>query len=217
MSEENSLSHYASQYYDPAKAHEYYLRNRKLKGGTSAGPKLSKQSRQKQSEANAFVRNQVATAKKTDLTNRANEQTARLKKMQETAQATRDRIVQALTAKIDMIQKAAVVNIPDPVLNKIPANASPQQRAFLESQNQKLLAQVNQKRRAASNKANQDASRAKKVVTDSARAEIKKLGTDLHAAIAVARKNYADGRKKLQEQYKTTLNTELQNIQKKVR
>ena len=29
------LQHYASQYYDPVKAHEYYMRNRELKGRRS--------------------------------------------------------------------------------------------------------------------------------------------------------------------------------------
>lgn len=30
----DTLSHYASEYYDPEKAHEYYMRNRQLKGRT---------------------------------------------------------------------------------------------------------------------------------------------------------------------------------------
>lgn len=32
ISTERSLMHYASQYYDPEKAHEYYMEHRKLKG-----------------------------------------------------------------------------------------------------------------------------------------------------------------------------------------
>lgn len=35
--EQSALAHYASKYYDPVKAHEYYLRTRELKGRTSAG------------------------------------------------------------------------------------------------------------------------------------------------------------------------------------
>jgi hypothetical protein len=33
----NELMHYASQYYDPDKAHEYYMKNRQLKGRTTSG------------------------------------------------------------------------------------------------------------------------------------------------------------------------------------
>lgn len=35
--EQSALAHYASKYYDPVKAHEYYLRTRELKGRTSTG------------------------------------------------------------------------------------------------------------------------------------------------------------------------------------
>lgn len=35
--EQSALAHYSSPYYDPAKAHEYYLRTRELKGRTSTG------------------------------------------------------------------------------------------------------------------------------------------------------------------------------------
>lgn len=35
MRYESSLTHYASPYYDPVKAHEYYIKNRELKGRTS--------------------------------------------------------------------------------------------------------------------------------------------------------------------------------------
>lgn len=33
----NSLTHYESAYYDPEKAHEYYMQNRQLKGRTTSG------------------------------------------------------------------------------------------------------------------------------------------------------------------------------------
>ena len=33
----DQLMHYASKYYDPVKAHEYYLKNRELKGRRSTG------------------------------------------------------------------------------------------------------------------------------------------------------------------------------------
>ena len=33
---DNDLQHYASPYYDPQKAHEYYMRTRELKGRRSA-------------------------------------------------------------------------------------------------------------------------------------------------------------------------------------
>jgi len=52
------LAHYASQYYDPVKAHEYYMRKRKLKGRFS-----TKGFTKKQTEAWAYVKDQVRTQK----------------------------------------------------------------------------------------------------------------------------------------------------------
>ena len=34
---DNKLKHYANQYYDPQKAHDYYEKNKHLKGRTTAG------------------------------------------------------------------------------------------------------------------------------------------------------------------------------------
>lgn len=45
--EKDAIAHYASPYYDPEKAHEYYMKNRKLKGrsGSSSGSDTSDNSR----------------------------------------------------------------------------------------------------------------------------------------------------------------------------
>lgn len=53
------IAHYASQYYDPVKAHEYYMRTRKLKGRFS-----TRGMNQKQKEAWTYVKAQVGAKKK---------------------------------------------------------------------------------------------------------------------------------------------------------
>lgn len=80
------LTHYASKYYDPAKAHEYYLKNRQLKGRTTAG--LSDEGKNIWIDTKA----NITSAKKRDI------EAAKLKKEQEIeslrskAQATRKSI-----------------------------------------------------------------------------------------------------------------------------
>lgn len=37
LHEKDAIAHYASPYYDPQKAHEYYMKNRELKGRSSSG------------------------------------------------------------------------------------------------------------------------------------------------------------------------------------
>ena len=54
------LYHYASPYYDPVKAHEYYEQHKKLKGRT-AGRTLTDTGK----EAKLYVSDQIRTAKKT--------------------------------------------------------------------------------------------------------------------------------------------------------
>ena len=83
---DQELTHYASKYYDPAKAHEYYLKNRQLKGRTTAG--LSDEGKDIWIDTKA----NITSAKKRDI------EAAKLKKEQDIeslrakAQATRKSI-----------------------------------------------------------------------------------------------------------------------------
>lgn len=65
---ENHLMHYASKYYDPVKAHEYYLRNRELKGRQSS-TKLNETGKEQWSYAKEQIKtekNQKIEEAKTD-------------------------------------------------------------------------------------------------------------------------------------------------------
>jgi hypothetical protein len=208
---ENFLAHYASKYYDPAKAHEYYLRNRELKGRENAG--LSKESRQRQSEGVSYVSNEIAkrrqaeldanTAKVDVLNKSATEKTeayqARVEKLQADAQSTRDEIVKKLNAYLEQVTGEL----------RIPANASPKLRAFLARQNA-----------IRSNSAQAKAS-----------AELGKIRNSIMASIEHAREEYAafrEGnttqrrdaateRRAIAERYRQDYETEKKNIKEQVR
>lgn len=65
---EDHLMHYASKYYDPVKAHEYYLRNRELKGRRSSS-KLNETGKEQWSYAKEQIKtekNQKIEEAKTD-------------------------------------------------------------------------------------------------------------------------------------------------------
>lgn len=51
----DSFEHYASKYYDPVKAHEYYMRTRQLKGRDTQGKTLNDKGKQ----AKAYITKQV--------------------------------------------------------------------------------------------------------------------------------------------------------------
>ena len=54
----DSIQHYESEYYDPAKAHEYYLRKRQLKGRTTRSMS------DKQKEAWTYAKDNITEKKK---------------------------------------------------------------------------------------------------------------------------------------------------------
>lgn len=57
-----SFEHYASKYYDPVKAHEYYMKTRHLKGYDTQGKTLNDEG--KQAKAYASMTKAVQTKKK---------------------------------------------------------------------------------------------------------------------------------------------------------
>jgi hypothetical protein len=65
----NFLSHYASEYYDPAKAREYYLRTRELKGRRSG----SNLKTEKKKQAWAYAKDKITTEKEELLKETGNE------------------------------------------------------------------------------------------------------------------------------------------------
>lgn len=211
--DEIDLWHYASKYYDPVKAREYYLRTRELKGREASTEQLSTESRQRQAEAKTYVqaqiRDQSANAQKQALES----QQVRLEKLRETAVATRDRIVEKLAKLIENLRADLEKEVPKPTLNKISATASPRQRAFLEKQNARMMSEYNGKVRRAQKKANTAASEA----TKAAREEIKKVGTDLKEAVSKVREDYKKARDEITAKYSSDLKNEIQNIEKQVR
>jgi hypothetical protein len=207
------LRHYSSKYYDPAKAREYYLRTRELKGRSGGGETLSKESREAQSQAKTYVREQVRTQRTAAQKAATAQQKARLEKLRKNAEATRERIVEKLKALTEKLVANIDVEVPKPKLNEIPASASPKQRAFLEKQNARMMSEYNGKL----NKAKDKARKASSEANEAARAELKKVGTSLKDAVTQARTEYASARKAMTEKYSTDLKTELQNIESQVR
>jgi iron uptake system EfeUOB component EfeO/EfeM len=107
---EAEFMHYASPYYDPVKAHEYYMRTRELKGRRSTS-KMSEE----QKEAWTYVKDQVSAEKKQK--NDANKAATKteVEKLRSDASATRERISAKLKSWLAVIsldaknQKAAVL------------------------------------------------------------------------------------------------------------
>lgn len=87
MENENSLQHYASPYYDPVKAHEYYMRTRELKGKRST-TQLNKDGKQ----VWAYTKNEIKTEKAAKVKEEQEKRRQKITQLRARAKATREQI-----------------------------------------------------------------------------------------------------------------------------
>jgi len=232
---EDFLAHYADPNYDPAKAHEYYMENRQLKSGGRKGraPKAPKgpkgpsaevlakraaaETKKHQREAIRNSHQRLAVEKKNEMNNAANANTARLEQMRQTAEATRQRITDALNQRLAEISAKANLKFDETKLIPIPANASDKVRQYLEQQNARRLQVANRQQQTAQANANREKSAATQAAQKAAQAEMRKVGTDLRDAVAKARIDYANAKAQMVEKYKQAAASEQANIERTVR
>jgi small-conductance mechanosensitive channel len=93
------LQHYASQYYDPAKAHEYYIKNRKLKGRTTRNMS------DKQKEAWTYAEDKIKTEKKSKVEGQKKASDIQIQQLRDRATQTRERISEKLRLLNSSLQK----------------------------------------------------------------------------------------------------------------
>lgn len=166
---ERFLAHYASEYYDPAKAHEYYLRTRELKGQQSTSDLKT----DKKKQAWAYAKNQLSEHQKVDekdlsetrrqaveaaravAEGRRNEISFQLKQLfaalvEKSGMGNQDIEVQKQTAleKLTEQTQAKLTDLKDKAfkeidsLPKIPQGISDERRARLVAQRDQKIAQI---------------------------------------------------------------------------
>ena len=100
--ESDSLSHYASPYYDPVKAHEYYMRTRELKGRRSTAA-LNDEGK----EIWAYAKEQIKKEKASKAEAVKNQRTQLITAAREKAAAARERITAKLTGVKNKTQSSS--------------------------------------------------------------------------------------------------------------
>ena len=88
---DNFLQHYASQYYDPVKAHEYYMRNRELKGRRSTSD-LNDEGK----EIWSYTKNEIKSEKKAVSNQQKEAHKQTVTELRNNAAAARKRITERL-------------------------------------------------------------------------------------------------------------------------
>lgn len=99
------LRHYASKYYDPVKAHEYYMRTRELKGRRSTS-KLSEEGKKVWS----YTKNQITEEKKSKVEAEKEAKNQKTEELREKASATRERITAKLKELNEKLSQKATAD-----------------------------------------------------------------------------------------------------------
>lgn len=206
----SELKHYASKYYDPAKAKAYYERTKELKGRGTSGMTST------QRDTAAVAKDSISKARKEETEKNRDAQIARVEAIREKAataqKAIQDKLVKLSEELSAKAKKLAEDNKAMP-LNKIPPNASPRQKAFLEKQNKQI-------RSANAAKANKQI-RAESQILGGIRKDMatqrKAIGDEMRTALQTARTEYKKQTEATRQKYKDAEETELNNIRSQVK
>jgi len=92
---EDVIQHFVSAYYDPVKAHDYYMRTRQL---TGRKPSITKGMTKEQKQIFAVSKSNIGVAKKAEVVSNRSAEVARLNALRQTAKEAQDKIKAQMTA-----------------------------------------------------------------------------------------------------------------------
>lgn len=209
------LQHYAEQPYNATKAHEYYLKNRELKGRTTSGMS------ELQKEAWTYSKDRVSSDKKqkVEANKIANEQ--KIEAFQRSAEATRARISdklkllsKQLTSKAESDREDVAAKLEADIANvaPIPKNISSDQRAILVERRNKEIDDIRNTASKHGARLSSDTKESRQEGSDSASGEREKTRTDLKAVIAKTRDAYTKAKVQLDASYEAIYQKEYDKV-----
>ena len=173
MVKNDELYHYASPYYDPVKAHEYYMEHRELKGRSTSGMSDT------QREGWTYAQKQIKTAKEKEKDSEKTATEQNIAKMRAKAEATRVEIAARVAEKVKRINARLKQEQSQwdtsKISDKLSSNVRSKQVAYYQVQKAKASA---------------IAASDKNRVSSSAAEEKEKLSSDLSTAISNVRAEY---------------------------
>lgn len=233
------LMHAEPQFYDPVKAHEYYLKNRELQDRQSSTNLKTDSKRQ----GWTYAKSQLKEVNKTDVTSASDANKVAVDEIRKGASERRTAIRDKLSAIFDQLsidRKTSLVEISDNSKNEllkienetqakldallpIPKGISASAREKLSIKRSEEIAKIrgeskSQKDGVRSQASNQrtgvsvDIANKKQTQRDSTSSEREQLGSDLKASIDSARTNYETIKQDLKDKYETAKQTEYDAI-----
>lgn len=201
------LQHYASPYYDPVKAHEYYMRTRELKGRRST-TKLNDEGK----KVWAYTKNEISGEKKEKVKEEQEKRKQKIAELRAKAKATREQISAKLKELNTQLteesssRRSRVDSRKKSDLEDIGEEAEDQKERIDEKKNteiERLMAieipSGLSKEERADNSAN-------------AKSEREKVSTELKAAVTAAREAYKGAKENLDATYEDLYQQEFDKI-----
>lgn len=241
LTKEEFMHQYASKYYDPVKAHEYYERTKKLKGRSTSGMS------DEQKKTWRVVKDNVMTEKKQETEQIKESSQAEMESIKSEAAATRQRISEKLKAWLEGITKQTSSKKESlsetakrekeriqaerqrklDALPTIPRTASPAQKERMRITNAKerdsinkeaksKIAEVTERTSKKRSDISDESSDDKSVVRESASQERKVVSEKLKTAIGSVREKVKEIKEALNASTEDTLDREYENIMSKI-
>lgn len=215
---EDYLAHYASKYYDPVKAHEYYLKTRELKGRRSSS-NLNAEGKKVWS----YTKNEISTAKKNDVQEEKNNRDNQIKELRVKADKTRESISSKLEelrkslADITKWNKELAEDKRDTAIErlqnqKIPEGLSEEERARRIAERNAKIAKLRDDAKEEKATISESSSKTRAQYSSDAKAQRARVASDLKAAISATREAYKTAKTSLDESYETIYQKEYDKI-----
>lgn len=215
---DDSLQHYASPYYDPVKAHEYYMKNRELKGRRSTS-KLSDEGKKVWS----YTKSQITSEKKGKVESETQKKDSKVEVLRTHAQGTRKRIAAKLKTLNEKLsnkskdKRKAISDRKESEIEKlmgqeIPKGISKEKRAELIAERNEKIAKLRSDAKSDSDSVTEDAKKERQSNSAEASQKREKVATELKSAIEATRAAYKEAKSSINESYEEIYQREFDRI-----
>jgi hypothetical protein len=195
MTADNTLMHYASQYYDPVKAHEYYEQHKKLKGRKTSS--LNDEGKKVWEVTKGNIKAEKS-AKQEELTKNRETLT---EQHRANATAARERITAKIKALNEKLSESTNAQIKKLQEQTIPKGVSKETRARLTAEKKEKIAKLRGESKTERNKN-----------SESGRSERTQVATDLKNVVAATREAYKKAKTDLDSSYEDIYQSEFDKI-----
>lgn len=222
---DDELIHYASKYYDPVKAHEYYEQHKHLVGRHS-----TKGMTKEQKEAWKITKANIHAEKKGEKKATTDSQAKELQSMRDSCNKAKEEITAKIKAKVDEIN-GRMSKASEEIAKKqenltkysknitrlvdLPKNASEAQIAAARQRIQRETQHVQKQKESLNKEASSVREKGKKEISDtstSGQAEKAALGENLKSTIESVRATYKEKLKGIDDKYNQILDSEYAKI-----